>query len=53
MGLGGCSETKREGKLEPISDHTKILYFLSETEDAGESNDALYLVISDIVSVFV
>lgn len=49
IGSGGCSQTKRDGKLEPITDETKILYFLSDKEDPEEGNDILYLAISDIV----
>ena len=49
IGGGACGNARRGGKVLQIDDRTKLLHFLSSS-DEEEGNDWLYLVIDDIVS---
>ena len=49
IGAGACANIKRDSSLFCIKDDTKFLHFLSDTENEGEGNDWLYIVIADMV----
>ena len=51
IGAGACANVRRSGKIYKIDDATKMLHFLSEENDVEGTNDWLYTVIEDIVSI--
>ena len=50
IGFGPCAAIRREDKFMPLERNTKFIRLLSVTEEPEIGDDALYLVIQDLVS---